>query len=183
MNWTQLKSKPKACQRISFSQPKKSWMIMIHNSMVCLRGPLLYPAASWGVFFETFPLPFPLLKSFSCIRLVSFFYLKRINCQKCSISQKIWFLFKTRWKDSTQTIFQGGSPWAALVHNSMVCLRGSLLCPAASWGDVFFETVPLPFPLLFFLLLGFILLVVKTKGFPKDKFQPTKKTMNDHDPQ
>ena len=32
-----LESKPKAFQRISFSQAKKTWMIMIHNSMVCLR--------------------------------------------------------------------------------------------------------------------------------------------------
>ena len=31
-----LESKPKAFQRISFSQAKKTWMIMIHNSMVCL---------------------------------------------------------------------------------------------------------------------------------------------------
>ena len=32
-----LESKPKAFWRISFSQAKKTWMIMIHNSMVCLR--------------------------------------------------------------------------------------------------------------------------------------------------
>jgi len=43
-----------------------------------------------------------------------------------------------------QTVFQGGSPWATLIHNSMACLGGSLLCPAASWGD-FFSTIPFTF--------------------------------------
>ena len=44
----------------------------------------------------------------------------------------IWCLIKTQKKQIiTQRIFQGGSPWATLIHNSMVCLGGSLLCPAA----------------------------------------------------
>ena len=44
---------------------------------------------------------------------------------------------KKQVENITQTIFQGGSPWATLIHNSMVCLGGALLCPAASWGDLF----------------------------------------------
>ena len=40
------------------------------------------------------------------------------------------------------------------VHNSVVCLEGTLLCPAASWGDfVFWQTFPLSVPLLKFFLL------------------------------
>ena len=82
--------------------------------------------------------------------LVSFIW----NSQKFPISQNIWCLIKTKLKIITQTIFQGGSPWATLIHNSVVCLEGTLLCPAASWGDLFFlQSFPLPFPLLFFFLL------------------------------
>ena len=72
------------------------------------------------------------------------------NSRKCQISQYIWCLIKTQFKNITQTIFQGGSPWATLIHNSMVCLGGTLLCAAASWSDfdMFFQSFPLPFPLL-----------------------------------
>ena len=35
-----------------------------------------------------------------------------------------------------------------MIHNSVVCLEGTLLCPDASWCDVFFQAFPLPFPLL-----------------------------------
>ena len=51
--------------------------------------------------------------------------------------QKYGALLKPNYKNLTQTIFQGGSPWATLIHNSVVCLGGTLLCPDASWGDVF----------------------------------------------
>ena len=55
-------------------------------------------------------------------------------------------------------MFQGGSPWATLIHNSMVCLGGTLLCPAASWGD-FFSTMSFTFSFAafakdFFLLIN-----------------------------
>ena len=104
------------------------------------------------VFFQSFPLPFPLLKFFSFNYLVTFLVSFIWNSQKCPISQNIWCLIKTQLKIITQTIFQGGSPWATLIHNSVVCLEGTLLCPAASWGDFvfFFQLFPLPFPLITF---------------------------------
>ena len=76
-------------------------------------GPLLCPAVVWGVFFQTFPLPFPLLKFFFTL-LVSFIW----NSQKCPISQNIWCLIKTQLKNSIQTIFHGvvhEQPWSSIV--------------------------------------------------------------------
>ena len=97
---------------------------------------------SWGhdflFFFQSFPLPFPLLKFFSFNYLITFLVSFIWNSQKCPVSQNIWCLIKTQLKISTQTIFQGGSPWATLIHNSVVCLEGTLLCPAVSWGDFVF---------------------------------------------
>ena len=94
---------------------------------------------SWFfVFFQSFPLPFPLLKFFSFNYLITFLVSFIWNSQKCPVSQNIWCLIKTQLKISTQTIFQGGSPWATLIHNSVVCLEGTLLCPAVSWGDFVF---------------------------------------------
>ena len=120
--------------------------------MVCLEGTLLCPAAflrSWFFdFFQSFPLPFPLLKFFPFNYLVTFLVSFIWNSQKCPVSQNIWCLIKTQLKIITQTIFQGGSPWATLIHNSVVCLDGTLLCPNASWCVFFFQAFPLPFPLL-----------------------------------
>ena len=130
--------------------------------MVCLEGTLLCPAASWGhdflFFFQSFPLPFPLLKFVSFNYLVTCLVSFIWNSQKCPVSQNIWCLIKSQLKNITQTIFQGGSPWATLIHNSVVCLEGTLLCPAASWGDfVFLQSFPLPFPLLkFFSFMVFL---------------------------
>ena len=80
---------------------------------------------------------------FLCLKFFSFNYLIIFlvsfiwNSQKCPVSQNIWHLIKTQLKNITQTIFQGGSPWATLIQNSVVCLEGTLLCPAASWGHDF----------------------------------------------
>ena len=98
-----------------------------------LRGPLLCPAASWGDFVSNISFTFSFAKVFSFTFLASFMW----TSQKFPISQNIWYLIKTQLKNITQTIFQGGSPWATLIHNSMVCLRGPLLCPAVSWGYFF----------------------------------------------
>ena len=129
-------------------------LIQVHNSVLCLEGTLLCPAAflrPW--FFQSFPLPFPLLTKVFSFQLISFLVSFIWNSQKCTVSQNIWCLIKTQLKNITQTIFQGGSPWATLIHNSVVCLEGTLLCPAAflrSWFFDFFQSVPLPFPLLKF---------------------------------
>ena len=108
---------------------------------------------SWGhdFFFQSFPLPFPLLAKVFSFQLISFLVSFIWNSQKWPVSQNIWCLIKTQLKNITQTIFQGGSPWATLIQNSVVCLEGTLLCPAASWGHdffVFFNRFLLPFPLL-----------------------------------
>ena len=94
-------------------------------------------------FFQSFPLPFPLLKFFILISyFLSFFHLK--FSEMPSFPKYIWCLIKTQLKNITQTIFQGGSPWATLIHNSVVCLEGTLLCPDASWCD-FFSSIPFTF--------------------------------------
>ena len=137
--WCLIKTQLKNITQTIF-QGGSPWATLIHNSVVCLEGTLLCPAAflrSWFFwFFQSCPLPFPLLKFFLLIHyFLSFVHLK---FSECPVSQNIWCLIKTQLKNITQTIFQGGSPWATLIHNSVVCLEGTLLCPAASWGVFFF---------------------------------------------
>ena len=139
--WCLIKTQLKIITQTIF-QGGSPWATLIHNSVVCLEGTLLCPAAflrSWFFdFFNHVPLPFPLLKFFSFNYLVTFLVSFIWNSQKCPVSQNIWCLIKTQLKSITQTIFQGGSPWATLIHNSVVCLEGTLLCPAASWSDFVF---------------------------------------------
>ena len=62
------------------------------------------------------------LLSFSFPLLITFFFFLAPflwNSQKCPISQNIWCLIKTQWKNSIHAIFQGSSPWATLILNSM----------------------------------------------------------------
>ena len=126
-----------------FQMPSTENYIQVQNSVVCLEGTLLCPAAflrSWFFlfFFQSFPLPFPLLAKVFSFQLTYFLVSFIWNSQKWPVSQNIWCLIKTQLKNITQTIFQGGSPWATLIQNSVVCLEGTLLCPAASWGHDFF---------------------------------------------
>ena len=151
-------------------------MIRIHNSMVCLRVHYcvqLLPEVMF--FFNHFLLLFLCYSIFLWFSQLGFFiYIS----QKCSIAQNIWCLMKTQLRNITQTIFQGGSPWATLIHNSVVCLGVHYCAQLLPEVMFFFQTFPVPFPLLKFvsLLLSFILLGIKTEGFPKDWFQPGKKT-------
>ena len=138
------------------------WATLIHNSVVCLRVHycvLLLPEVMIFWFFQSFPLPFPLLKFFSFNYLITFLVSFIWNSLKCPISQNIWHLIKTQLKNITQTIFQGGSPWATLIHNSVVCLRVHycvLLLPEVMifW---FFQSFPLPFPLLKFFSFNYLI--------------------------
>ena len=138
--------------------PSTENYIQVHNSVVCLEGTLLCPAASWGhdfLIFSIISFTFSFAKVFSFNYLIPFLVSFIWNSQKCPVSQNIWCLIKTQLKHITQTIFQGGSPWATLVHNSVVCLRVHycvLLLPEVMifW---FFQSFPLPFPLLKFFLL------------------------------
>ena len=135
--------------------PSTENYIQVHNSVVCLEGTLLCPAASWGhdfLIFSIISFTFSFAKVFSFNYLIPFLVSFIWNSQKCPVSQNIWCLIKTQLKHITQTIFQGGSPWATLIHNSVVCLRVHycvLLLPEVMifW---FFQSFPLPFPLLKF---------------------------------
>ena len=107
---------------------------------------------SWGHdffnFFQSFPLPFPLLAKVFSFQSISFLVSFIWNSQKCPVSQNIWCLIKTQLKNIAPTIFQGGSPWATLIQNSVVCLEGTLLCPAAflrSWFFWFFSIISFTF--------------------------------------
>ena len=137
-----LESKPRAFQRSSFSQAKKnewSWYTIVWF----VWGYTIVSSCFLRWFcFLTFPL-------------------------KCSISQNIWCFIKTQLKNITQTIFQGGSPWATLIHNSLVCLRVHY-CVQLLPEVMFFSTISFSFAKVCFLLFSFIFLGIKTKGFPKD---------------
>ena len=163
-----MESKPKAFQMMRFSQAKKTWMIMIHNSMVCLRVHYCVQLLSDGDFFWNIPFTFSFAKVFLFSQLISFYLRILRNAQR--LSQNIWCLIKTQLKNITQTIFQGGSPWATLIQNSVVCLRVHYCVQLLPEVMVVFQPFPFPFPLLevCFLLLSFIFLGIKTKGFPKD---------------
>ena len=105
------------------------------------------PAASWGhdfLIFSIISFTFSFAKVFSFNYLITFLRSVIWYSQKCPVSQNIWCLTKTQLKNITQTIFQGGSPWATLIHNSVVCFQGTLLCPDASWCDVF-SSIPFTF--------------------------------------
>ena len=81
---------------------------------------------SWGhdfLIFSIISFTFSFAKVFSFNYLIPFLVSVIWNSQKCPVSQNIWCLIKTQLKHITQTIFQGGSPWATLIHNSVVCLR------------------------------------------------------------
>ena len=54
---------------------------------------------------------------------------------KCLISHKIRCLYKTPWKNSTQTIFQGGSPWEAMF--SIAFFVVVLYCAQLFWSEHF----------------------------------------------
>ena len=139
--WCLIKTQLKNITQTIF-QGGSPWATLIHNSVVCLEGTLLCPAASWGddfLIFSIISFTFSFAKVFSFNYLITFLVSFIWNSQKCPVSQNIWCLIKTQLKNITQTIFQGGSPWATLIHNSVVCLEGTLLCPDASWCDFFFK--------------------------------------------
>ena len=155
--WCLIKTQLKHITQTIF-QGGSPWATLIHNSVVCLRVHycvLLLPEVMSFWFFSIISFTFSFAKVFSFNYLIPFLVSFIWNSQKCTVSQNIWCLIKTQLKNITQTIFQGGSPWATLIHNSVVCLRVHycvLLLPEVMifW---FFQSFPLPFPLLKFFLL------------------------------
>ena len=102
------------------------------------------------------------------------------NSQKFPISQNIGCLMKTQWKNSTQTIFQGSSPWATLILDSVFVVV-VLYCVQLFFGRFFPKiilsfpfpflceyvslwTFPLPFPLL--KLFASMVLLLDFYGIP-----------------
>ena len=98
-------------------QEGSPWATLIFNSMFVVV--VLYCVQ---LFYEYifFPNPFLLSFSFPLVILSYFLISILLDFSKCLISQNIWCIIKTPLKNSTQTIFQGGSPWAALIFNSMM---------------------------------------------------------------
>ena len=133
---------------------------MIHNSMVCLRVHYFVQLLPEVILF--FNIPF-----------------KMLNFPKYDV------LLKTQLKNITQTIFQGGSPWATLIHNSLVCLRVHYCVQLLPEAMFFFQPFPFPFPLLKFVsfYLASFFLESKPKAFQRISFSQAKKNMNDHDTQ
>ena len=120
-----------------------------------------------SLLYFSFPLLILLLFTF----LAPFFW----NSQKCPISQNIGRLTKTKLKNSTQTIFQGGSPSASLVLNSMFSV-GVRFCVQLLFEVKIFKHSFYHFLCQsLFLLLSFFFLESKPTDFPKDELQPTKK--------
>ena len=73
---------------------------------------LLLPEVMIFWFFSIISFTFSFAKVFSFNYLIPFLVSFIWNSQKCPVSQNIWCLIKTQLKHITQTIFQGGSPWA-----------------------------------------------------------------------
>ena len=144
-------------QKFSYIVHRKN--IKVHNSVVCLRGTLLCPQ-DFGVMilifvFHHFLYLFHSLFFFWLLNyFFSFFHLKNFwNSQKCPVSQNIWCLIKTQLKNITQTIFQGGSPWATQIHNSVVCLRVHYCVPRILVWWFFFHHFLYLFHCFIFLLI------------------------------
>ena len=148
--WCLIKTKLKNITQTIF-QGGSPWATLIHNSVVCLRVHycvLLLPEVMIFWFFAIISFTFSYAEVFSFHYLITFLVSFIWNSQKCPISQNIWHLIKTQLKNITQTIFQGGSPWATLIHNSVVCL-GVHYCVLLLPVVIFFlQSFPLPFPLL-----------------------------------
>ena len=104
-----------------FQMPSTENYIQVQNSVVCLEGTLLCPAAflrSWFfVFFQSFPLPFPLLAKVFSFQLISFFLSFEIlrNDQFPKIYDA---LLKLNKKTSLKQFFKGvvhEQPWYTIV--------------------------------------------------------------------
>jgi hypothetical protein len=136
-------------------QAGSPWATLILNSMFvvgflyCVQ--LLSEVKTVKIMLS-FPFPF-LFLSFSFPFPFLLFYFPSsilLELSKYLISQNIRCIMKTQLRYSSQTIFQGGSPWATLILNNMfVCCGGPLLCNFFS-KYVFSKFIfSFPFPFLF----------------------------------
>ena len=109
----------KHCTQTIF-QGGSPWASLILNSMV-VPG-ILYCVQPFSEVKKICSFILSFSFRFFLFSLHSFRNLHNIYC-----SQNIWCLLKILLNHCTQTIFQGGSPWASLILNSMI-VPGILYC-------------------------------------------------------
>ena len=115
------------------------------SSIVCLLWWSSIASSFFKVFFQN---PFILSCSFPLVVISYFLISILLDFSKCLISQNIGFFIKiTPLKSSTHTIFQGGSPWATLIFNSMFVV-GVLYCVKFFFEVIVFSKIIFSFPLL-----------------------------------
>ena len=102
------------------------WAALIFKIVCLLWWSSIVSSFFWSdLFLKSFS-PF-LFLSFAKAFLFYFLISILLEFSKCLISQNIGCLIKTPLKNSTETIFQGGSPSATLIVNSMFVV-GVLYC-------------------------------------------------------
>ena len=138
------------------------------SSIVCSSwGFSIVSSFFWRVFFPNSFSPV-LFLSFPLLKLSSFYFLCFIllDFSTSLIAQNIEGLIKTPLKNSTQTIFQGGSPWATLIFSSMFVV-GVLYCVQLFFEVIFcFTKSCSPFLCYSFCLLLSSILLASSPWFP-----------------
>ena len=95
------------------------WAALIFNSMFAVVVLFCVKLFFWSEHFPAYFSPLFVLSFANSVFFFNFLSSILLEFSKCPISQNIGCLIKTQWKNSTHTIFQEGSPWAALIFNSM----------------------------------------------------------------
>ena len=130
-------------------QEGSPWATLIFNSMFVVVVLYCFQLFYEDMFFPKTFFPFLVLSFSFPLVILSYFQISIIlDFSKCLISQNIWCLIKTPFKNSTQTFFQGGSPWAALIFNSMFVVVVLYCVQIFSWRFVFPKIIfsfPCPF--------------------------------------
>ena len=125
----------------TFFQGGSPWASLILNSMILLGILYCVQLLFWGenfpnyvslanaIAFVSYFLGSILLGSFLFLLVFAFdvfisFFWKSLHDE---LFQNIWCLLKILLNHCTQTMFQGGSPWASLILNSMI-VPGVLYC-------------------------------------------------------
>ena len=149
-----LESKPKVFSKILVAANQKTpWMIMIHNSLVCLRVRYcvqLLPEVIFSTISFTFLCYF-------------FFYLASFFLEsKPKVFSKILVAANQK------------TPWMIMIHNSMVCLRVHYCVQLLP--EVIFSTISFTFLCYFFFYLASFFLESKPKVFSKILVAANQKT-------
>ena len=123
---------------------------------------LLCPSFLWHCFsIALFYIPFALV--FACFILLVQCFDKFL---KCLIFQNSLYLIERSLKHCTPTIFQGSSPWATLIPNSMIVVW-VLYCVQLVLSCYFFPFSQKLLPCHSFLVNSILLMIFKMLNFPK----------------